>query len=95
MAKRSMIEREKKRSRVRAKYMQKRMALKAIIADRNVSDEERWEAQLKLQALPRNSCASTAALRCNWPSARGISKIWIGSKQTSRSSYAWRCSGSS
>ena len=33
MAKRSMIEREKKRSRVRAKYMKKRMALKAIISD--------------------------------------------------------------
>ena len=57
MAKRSMIEREKKRSRVRAKYMQKRMALKAIIADRNVPDEERWDAQIKLQALPRDSSA--------------------------------------
>ena len=63
MAKRSMIEREKKRSRVRAKYMQKRMALKAI-ADRNVSDEERWEAQLKLQALPRNSSAVRQQRRC-------------------------------
>ena len=64
MAKRSMIEREKKRSRVRAKYMQKRMALKAIISDRNVSDEERWEAQLKLQALPRDSSSVREQRRC-------------------------------
>jgi small subunit ribosomal protein S14 len=64
MAKRSMIEREKKRSHVRAKYMQKRMALKAIIADRNVSDEERWEAQIKLQALPRDSSAVRQQRRC-------------------------------
>ena len=64
MAKRSMIEREKKRSRVRAKYMKKRMALKAIISDRNVSDEERWEAQLKLQALPRDSSPVREQRRC-------------------------------
>ena len=71
MAKRSMIEREKKRSRVRAKYMQKRMALKAIIADRNVSDEERWEAQLKLQALPRNSSAVRQQRRSGGQSVPG------------------------
>ena len=35
MAKTSMIEREKKRLRVRTKYAQKRAALKAIITDRN------------------------------------------------------------
>ena len=64
MAKRSMIEREKKRSRVRAKYMQQRMALKAIIADRNVSDEERWDAQIKLQALPPDSSAVRQQRRC-------------------------------
>lgn len=64
MAKRSMIERERKRSRVRAKHMQKRMALKAIIADRNVSDEERWDAQLKLQALPRDSSPVREQRRC-------------------------------
>ena len=86
--------REKKRSRVRAKYMQKRMALKAIIADRNVSDEERWEAQLKLQALPRDSSSVRQQRRCGVTGRpRGISKIWIGSKQTSRSRDAWRCSG--
>jgi len=64
MAKRSMIEREKQRARARAKYGVKRDALRAIIADRNVSDEERWEAQLKLQAQPRDASRSRKQRRC-------------------------------
>ena len=64
MAKRSMIEREKKRARARAKYGAKRDALRAIIANRNVSDEERWEAQLKLQAQPRDASRSRRQRRC-------------------------------
>ncbi len=64
MAKRSMIEREKKRARTRAKYSAKRAALKSIIADRGVSDEERWEAQLKLQAQPRDACEARRQRRC-------------------------------
>ena len=35
-----------------AKYAVKRAALKAIIADKNASDEDRWDAQMKLQSLP-------------------------------------------
>ena len=57
MAKRSMIEREKKRTKARAKYGAKRDALKAIIADRNVSDEDRWDAQLKLCLLYTSDAA--------------------------------------
>jgi len=64
MAKTSMIEREKKRAKTVAKYAAKRAALKAIINDRNVSDEERWDAQLKLQALPRNASPSRRQRRC-------------------------------
>ena len=64
MAKTSMIEREKKRARMRAKYAQKRAALKAIIADRNLSDDERWEAQLKLQKLPRDASPVRQQRRC-------------------------------
>ena len=64
MAKTSMIEREKKRAKTVAKYAAKRTALKAIINDRNVSDEERWDAQLKLQALPRNASPSRRQRRC-------------------------------
>jgi small subunit ribosomal protein S14 len=64
MAKTSMIEREKKRAKTRAKYAVKRAALKAVIADRNKSDDERWEAQLKLQALPRDASPVREQRRC-------------------------------
>lgn len=64
MAKTSMIEREKKRARTRNKYAAKRAALKAIIANRNLPDDERWDAQLKLQALPRNASPVREQRRC-------------------------------
>ena len=64
MAKRSMIEREKKRTKARAKYGVKRDALKAIIADRDVSDEDRWDAQLKHQAQPRDASRARQQRRC-------------------------------
>ena len=64
MAKTSMIEREKKRAKTRAKYANKRAELKAIIGNRNLSDDERWEAQLKLQKLPRNASPVREQRRC-------------------------------
>ena len=64
MAKTSMIEREKKRARLVAKYARKRAELKAIVNDRNVPDEERWAAQEKLQKLPRNSSPVRQQRRC-------------------------------
>lgn len=64
MAKVSMIEREKKRARTVAKYADKRAALKALIGDVNASDEERWEAQLKLQKLPRDASPARQRRRC-------------------------------
>lgn len=64
MAKVSMIEREKKRARTVAKYADKRAALKAVIGDVNASDEERWEAQLKLQKLPRDASPARQRRRC-------------------------------
>ena len=64
MAKNSMVEREKKRARTVAKYAQKRAALKAIIGNRNAPDDERWEAQLKLQSLPRNASPVRQQRRC-------------------------------
>ncbi|MEI8631648.1 30S ribosomal protein S14 [Vibrio sp. PP-XX7] len=65
MAKQSMKAREEKRAKLVAKYAEKRMALKATINDVNVSEEERWDAVLKLQALPRDSSASRQRNRCN------------------------------
>ena len=49
MAKKSMINRELKRTLTVAKYAAKRAALKAIIANPESSDEARWEAQVALQ----------------------------------------------
>ena len=51
MAKKSMINRELKREATVAKYAAKRAELKAVIANVNASDEERFEAMMKLQAL--------------------------------------------
>jgi len=64
MAKTSMLEREKKRAKQRAKYAVKRAALKATIGNRNLSDDERWDAQLKLQALPRDASPVRQQRRC-------------------------------
>jgi small subunit ribosomal protein S14 len=65
MAKNSMKARETKRAKLVAKFAEKRAALKATINDVNASEEERWDAVLKLQALPRDSSASRQRNRCN------------------------------
>ncbi len=55
MAKQSMKAREVKRVKLADKFFAKRAELKAIISDVNASDEDRWNAVLKLQTLPRDS----------------------------------------
>ena len=65
MAKKAIIEREKKRERLQKKYAKKRAELKAISLDVNLSEEERWDAQLQLQAIPRNASPVRARLRCS------------------------------
>jgi small subunit ribosomal protein S14 len=55
VAKLSLINRDIKRAKLAEKYAAKRAALKAIIDDSSKSDEERYEARLKLQQLPRNA----------------------------------------
>lgn len=64
MAKMSMINREKKREKLVAKYAEKRASLKAIIEDGKQSDEARMEAMLELQSLPRNSSPVRLRNRC-------------------------------
>jgi len=64
MAKTSMVEREKKRAKLVARYAKKRASLKDIINDRNASDEERWDAQVKLQKMPRDASPSRQRRRC-------------------------------
>ena len=64
MAKKSMIAREKKRTQLVAKYADKRAALKAILNDVDVSDDEKWDAQIKLQKLPRDASPVRQRRRC-------------------------------
>ena len=64
MAKKSMVQRELKREKLVAKYAQKRAELKAIILDVNSTEEQKWEAQIKLQKLPVNSSSSRVQRRC-------------------------------
>ena len=64
MAKKSVIERNKKRQRMVAKYAAKRAALKTIAKDPSSSPEDRFNSWLKLAELPRNSSATRVRLRC-------------------------------
>ena len=64
MAKTSMVEREKRRKRTVAKYAKKRAAIKATIRDPKASDEQRWDAQIALQKLPRDSSPVRMRSRC-------------------------------
>ena len=64
MAKQALIEREKKRARLAEKFSGKRTSLKATIDDQSKSEEERYEARLALQALPRNSNPTRKRNRC-------------------------------
>ncbi len=64
MAKKSMLIRERKRAATVKRYAAKRAELKRIIGDINTSDEDREQAQLKLQALPRNASPVRMRNRC-------------------------------
>ncbi len=64
MAKKSMIERELKRTKLVKRHAAKRAELKKIIRNLNSSDEERAAAVAKLSALPRDSSPSRGRNRC-------------------------------
>lgn len=64
MAKQSMKAREAKRAKTVAKFAEKRARLKAIINDQSVSEDERWEAQVALQKLPRDASPVRQQRRC-------------------------------
>ena len=64
MAKLCMTEREIKRRKIVEKYKAKRKALNEIINNSSVTNEERMEARLKLQNLPRNSSPVRLRNRC-------------------------------
>ena len=64
MAKKSMIAREAKRERMVQKFAAKRAELKAVISSPTASDDEKWDAQIKLQKLPRDSSPVRQQRRC-------------------------------
>ena len=65
MAKTSMVNRERKREKLVEKYAEKRAGLKRIIKDMSLSTEERKEARIKLNKLPRDSSPSRLRNRCS------------------------------
>ena len=64
MAKKSAIEKDKRRREMVAQYAEKRAALKAVASDTSLTNEERFKARLKLAKLPRNSSKTRVRNRC-------------------------------
>ena len=65
MAKKSAVERNRKRRRLADKYEARRARLKAIARDESVPAEERFAARLKLAELPRNASRTRIRNRCD------------------------------
>jgi small subunit ribosomal protein S14 len=64
MSKLALINRQYKREKLVAKYAKRREALEAIVSNTKMSDEDRFAARLKLQALPRNANKTRLRNRC-------------------------------
>jgi len=64
MAKTSSIQRNLKRIRLVKKFLKKRESLKKIIKDKKLPLEKRFDAQLKLAKIPRNSSKVRIRNRC-------------------------------
>ncbi len=64
MAKRSAIEKNKRRQKLSQQQKAKREALKAVIMDREKPMDERFAAQLKLAKMSRNGAETRVRNRC-------------------------------
>lgn len=64
MAKKSAVEKNERRRKMVKKFASKRARFKAVALDKSLPNEERFEAQLKLAALPRNSSKTRIRNRC-------------------------------
>ena len=64
MAKTSSIEKNNRRRRMTAQFKTKRAALKDVIQDKSKPMEVRFEAQIKLAKMPRNSSKTRIRNRC-------------------------------
>jgi small subunit ribosomal protein S14 len=73
MAKVALINREQKRRKTVAKFAAKRAELTALINNPKLSPEDRYEARMKLQKLPRNASPVRLRNRCALTGrARGV-----------------------
>ena len=64
MAKKSSIQKNLKRIKLSIKFSEKRENLKKIIKNKKLPLKERFEAQLKLAKIPRNSSRTRIRNRC-------------------------------
>lgn len=64
MAKKSTIENNNRRRKLTRQYAPRRAKLKALVMDRSLSFEERFQANIKLAQLPRNSAKIRVRNRC-------------------------------
>ncbi len=64
MDKKSMIHRDVKRSKLVEKFKERRLELKKIIKSIHTSDEDRFQAVIKLQSLPRDASPVRQRNRC-------------------------------
>lgn len=64
MAKKSAIEKNKRREQLVVRFAAKRKRLKALVVNDTLSDEDRFAARIKLAAMPRNAAPSRVRLRC-------------------------------
>ena len=80
MSKLALINRQQKRVKLVAKFAKKRAMLEGMVANARMSDEDRFAARLKLQALPRNANPTRLRNRCSITGRpRGVfSKFGLG-----------------
>jgi len=64
MAKKSAIEKNRRRAGLVARYAAKRARLKAVAADRSLPQEDRFAARLRLAEMPRNGSSVRVRNRC-------------------------------
>ncbi len=64
MARKAMVVKNNRRKKLSEKALPLRKELRAKVKNQKLSDDERYEAQLKLQKLPRNSCENRVRNRC-------------------------------
>ena len=75
MAKRNMIERDKKRTALVAKLGKKRQALREVISSLKVGDDEKQAAVIALQKMPRDASYTRQRNRCKLTGrSRGVYK---------------------